>query len=66
MEVFMNCVFCGNEIAGRPIRLEGQVYCSSDCVETVAEVGNNDDEYGMEEDQDESMNLDYYEEVDEY
>ena len=62
----MNCVFCGDEITGRPIRREGQVYCSLDCVYTAAEVSSDEDEYRMEDIHDDSLDMDLYEEVDEY
>jgi len=66
MEEIMDCVFCGNEITGRPIRQDGQVYCSIDCADTAAEVGADIDEYGMEEVRDDNLDIDFYEEIDEY
>jgi hypothetical protein len=66
MEVFMNCVFCGEEIIGRPIRQDGQVYCSIDCLDTATEVGIDQDDYEMEEVPDDGLDLDYFEEADEY
>lgn len=62
----MNCVFCGDEIEGRPIRQEGQVYCTTDCVDTSAEVGIDDDQYRMEEVLDDNSDLDFYEEGDDF
>ncbi len=62
----MDCVFCADEITGRPIRQDGQVYCSIDCVDTATEVGIDEDEYGMEEVQVDSLDMDFYEEADEY
>ncbi len=66
MEELMDCVFCGNEIAGRPIRQDGHVYCSIDCADTASEVGIDEDEYGMEEYQDDNLDMDFYEEAIEY
>jgi len=65
----MNCVFCGEEITGRPIRQDGQVFCSIDCLDTAAEVGfdgDDEDEYEMDEIEDDGLDLDYFEETDEY
>ena len=59
----MNCVFCEDEIIGRPIHREGQVYCSIDCLDTAAEVDIEEDEYEMEDLQDDSLDMDFYEEV---
>ncbi|MCP4703281.1 MAG: hypothetical protein GY865_01625 [candidate division Zixibacteria bacterium] len=62
----MDCVFCGEAIIGRAIRRDGQVYCSTDCLDTVAEVKSDDDEFRMENVVDDSVDMDYYDEVDEF
>ncbi len=62
----MNCVFCGEEISGRPIRQGGQIYCSMECLDTAVEVGSNEDDYEDDDVQDDGLDLDYFDEADEF
>lgn len=62
----MDCIFCGEEFEGRPVRQDGQIYCSIECAETAREIGTDYDDFELDDFQDDSLDMDYYEEVDEY
>jgi len=62
----MECVFCGEEFEGKPIRQGGQIYCSLECAETAREIDSDEDEFSLDEPVDDSLDLDFYEEADEY
>ena len=62
----MDCVFCGEEISGRPIRQGGQIYCSMECLDTAVEVESNEDDYELEEVIDDGLDMDYFDEADEF
>ena len=41
----MRCAFCEDEIAGKPVRQQGQYYCSLECANYAAGVDPEDEDY---------------------
>lgn len=58
----MICAFCGEKFTGKPIKQGGQVYCSIECADMAAEVVSEDEEYY----EDENLDVDNFEDEDEY
>lgn len=59
----MRCAFCGEEFDGRPVRQDGNLFCSTSCADMAAEVGFDDEE--DEAGYDDERESGYYDEVEE-
>jgi len=57
----MRCAFCGEEFDGRPVRQDGNLYCSTSCADMASEVGLGEEELDFSEDSE----MDYLDEVEE-
>ena len=62
----MNCAFCGEEVVGRPVRQNGQIFCSTGCAEMASEIGLDDSDYDADDNYDDDEDDDYPEDPDEY
>jgi len=66
----MRCAYCGDDITGKPIRQDGEVYCSRGCADQALAEEEFDelDEYGDDNEDyrdvvfEEGFELDYYDE----